>query len=157
MWTINTDTNMSAQQLLLQKYGPPDEHYVQGFCSVWHITQDFSWFPTSAILINNDFMAVLKTAFANLVQAGLHTEIKTYDGCYNDRLVRGASSTSLHAWAVAIDLNSATNGMVVNPTPAQRNGTWSQSFIDSMIQSGLYFGGNFILRADPMHWAMLDG
>ncbi|HEV3223931.1 MAG TPA: M15 family metallopeptidase [Puia sp.] len=148
---------MSAQQLLLQKYGPPDDHYLQAFCFVWEVRNDFLWFPTSHFLVNKDFKDMLFKAFTALVAAGLHTEIKTYDGCYNDRSVRGSQSTSLHAWAAALDINAATNGMVVNPTPEQRLGTWTQPFIDTMVAAGLSFGGSFHNRADPMHWGLYDG
>ncbi len=32
--------------------------------------------------------------------------IKTYDGCFNIRKVRGGNRPSLHAWGLAIDLNA---------------------------------------------------
>lgn len=148
---------MTAQQLLLQKYGPPDEHYEEAFCFIWEVKKDFPWFPASHFEVNKDFKDVLFKAFTALQEAGLHTEIKTFDGCHNDRMVRGASSTSLHAWDAAIDLNASTNGMVVNPTPDQRRGTWTQAFIDTMKAAGLFFGGDFIHRADPMHWGLYNG
>lgn len=123
----------------------------------WQVKADFPWFPASAFLINKDFKDVLFTAFTALQAAGLHTEIKTYDGCYNDRPVRGSDVASLHSWAAAIDLNAATNGMVVGPTTAQRQGAWTPGFISTMKAAGVFYGGDFIHRADPMHWALLDG
>ncbi len=33
-----------------------------------------------------------------------------YDGCYNNRTVRGGYSTSMHAWAIAFDFDAAHNG-----------------------------------------------
>ncbi len=33
-----------------------------------------------------------------------------YDGCYNNRRVRGGYSTSMHAWAIAFDFDAAHNG-----------------------------------------------
>lgn len=148
---------MSAQQQLLAKYGEPDHAYVGKYCVIWQIQQDFSWFPAKSFLINVDFKSLLTNAFKALEAKGLHKEIITYDGCYNDRSVRGASTTSLHAWAVAIDMNADHNGMVVNPTPEQRKGQWTDEFIATMKESGVFFGGDFIHRADPMHWALLDG
>lgn len=148
---------MNAQQQLLAKYGPPDHDHIVKFCSTWRIQQDFPWFPVSAFLINNDFKALLYKAFKALEAAGLHTEIKTYDGCYNDRPVRGSSVASVHSWAAALDVNAKTNGMVVNPTPEQRNGSWSDAFIATMKDAGVFFGGDFHARADPMHWALVDG
>ena len=148
---------MSAQQQLLSKYGEPDHAYVGKFCVIWQIEQDFPWFPAKSFLVNVDFKNILTAAFKALEAKGLHTEIYSYDGCYNDRSVRGSSTTSLHAWAAAIDMNAAHNGMVVNPTPEQRKGQWSDDFIETMKEAGVFFGGDFIHRADPMHWALLDG
>lgn len=148
---------MSAQTDLLAKYGPPSAAYVKKFCIVWEVRLEFPWFPVSHFMVNKDFIVVLRKAFKSLEIAGLHKEIKTFDGCYNDRSVRGSTTVSLHAYAVAIDLNAATNGMVVNPAPAQRLGKWSQKFIDTMIAAGLFYGGNFKRRADPMHWGLVNG
>ncbi len=33
-----------------------------------------------------------------------------YDGCYNNRRVRGGKITSMHAWAIALDFDAAHNG-----------------------------------------------
>lgn len=148
---------MSAQQDLTQRYGRPDQLYVRTHCIQWSIQTEFSWFPAASFLVNSDFRSLLTTAFTALQAAGLHTEIHTFDGCYNPRRVRGGEAVSLHAWAAAIDLNAASNPMAVNPTAAQRTGSWSPEFISTMKASGLYFGGNFHVRADPMHWAMGDG
>lgn len=148
---------MSAQLQLLTKYGLPDHAYIAAHCVIWNIDEDFPWFPVISFLVNKDFKLMLENAFRTLEAIGLHTEIKTYDGCYNDRSVRGSTTTSLHAWAVAIDLNAKTNGMVPAPTPEQRKGSWSDAFISVMEEAGLFFGGNFHSRADPMHWALLDG
>lgn len=148
---------MSAQQQLIVKYGPPDRDHINQSCTIWHIQEDFPWFPAQSIFINKDFKELLYGAFKKLEAAGLHVEIKTYNGCYSDRDVRGSTSTSLHAWAAALDLNAKTNGMVVGPTPAQRKGSWSDAFISVMKEAGVFFGGDFHVRADPMHWALLDG
>lgn len=149
---------MTAQQILEAKYGPPDHAHIVASCETWHIKDDFPWFPANAFLINKDFKKMLYGAFKALEAKGLHTEIKTYDGCYNDRPVRGSEDIpSLHSWACALDMNSATNKMVVNPTPEQRKGSWSDEFIATMKGAGVFFGGDFKRRSDSMHWSLLDG
>ncbi len=151
---------MSAQQQLLYKYGPPDHDHIVKYCSVWNVQAEFAWFPIHSFLVNNDFKALLQSAFKALESKGLHTEIHTFDGCYNDRNVRGSSSTSLHAWAAACDFNAKTNPMIPNAetlTPQQRLGSWTQDFVDTMKAAGIFFGGDFHHRSDPMHFSLLDG
>lgn len=151
---------MTAQQQLLQTYGPPGPLYNTTHCVVWQVQQEFPWFPTKSFMVNKDFLVKLRAAFTALQAAGLHTEIKTYDGCYNDRSVRGHDSTSLHAWAAALDLNALLNPMIPNAenlTREQRLGKWSQAFVDIMIAAGISFGGYFHHRADSMHFGLLDG
>lgn len=145
----------TAQKMLMDTYGPPNTDYFKKYCELWEIKKDFAWFPTSHFLVNEDFKKLLKAAFKALEAQKLHKEIKTYDGCYNDRAVRGSKSTSLHAWAAAIDLNATLNPMQL--PPKNRNGKWSDAFIKVMIANGIFFGGAFKRRADPMHWALLDG
>ncbi len=148
---------MSAQNDLTIKYGLPSAAYIKKFCTVWDVKAEFPWFPVGHFMVNKDFMLVLRRAFSALEAAGLHKEIKTFDGCYNDRSVRGSGAISLHAWSCAIDLNAADNGMVENPTPTQRSGKWSLAFIGTMKAAGLFYGGDFRRRADPMHWGYLNG
>jgi D-alanyl-D-alanine carboxypeptidase len=159
---------MSAQQQLLDKYGEPNHDYILAWCSEWEVKNEFPWFPVNSFLVNRDFEAILRKAFTALQAAGLHTEIKTYDGCYNERTVRGSTAISLHSWACAIDLNASEEGMEsIAPdqiTPEKRLGNWSKEFVDTMKSAGLYYGGDFhsihadgTERLDPMHYALLDG
>jgi hypothetical protein len=151
---------MSEQHQLLAKYGYPSGGYVHKYCITWDVQQDFDWFPVTHFLVNADFKDILFKAFTALESAGLHPEIKTFDGCYNDRSVRGGAAISLHAWACAIDMNATDNPMIPNAenlTPEQRLGKWSKAFVDTMIAAGIFFGGNFHHRADSMHFALLDG
>jgi D-alanyl-D-alanine carboxypeptidase-like protein len=151
---------MSAQTTLEARYGLPSAAYENKYCTDWPVQQDFPWFPATHFMVNIDFKKMLFAAFTALQAAGRHTEIKTFDGCANDRPVRDSEELSLHAWDCAIDLNAADNPMIPhaeNLTPAQRLGGWSQEFVNIMTDAGLFFGGDFIHRADSMHFAMLDG
>lgn len=148
---------MNAQKIMLARYGEPHDAYLKEYCLVWHVQGDYPWFPARSFLINVDFKRKLEIAFKGLYDAGVHTEIKTYDGCYNDRDVRGSDSTSLHAWACAIDLNAKDNPMTTDPDPVKRHGTWTPLFIQIMKSAGIYFGGDWHSRADPMHFASENG
>lgn len=38
-------------------------------------------------------------------------KLDKFDGCFNNRSVRGGTSTSMHAWGIAIDWYASANGM----------------------------------------------
>jgi D-alanyl-D-alanine carboxypeptidase len=140
-----------AQKQLMDKYGFPDLAYQTRHCEVWEVKKDFSWFPAKKFMVNKDFKKMLFKAFSNLEKAGLHREIKTFDGCYNPRSVRGGSALSLHAWAAAIDLNAAIEKL------GQEKTNFSGSFIAIMKAAGIFWGGHYLNRKDPMHFSMLNG
>ncbi len=142
---------MSAQILLLKKYGNPDKDYFNNYCINWAVKQDFPWFPANEIFINKEFKLKLAQAFTQLEKNSLQGEVKTFDGCYNDRSVRGHATLSLHAWAVAIDLNASTEKL------GQTHAGWSGQFVAIMKATGLFWGGDWINRKDPMHWALMNG
>lgn len=146
---------MTAAELIA-KYGVPDGNYQAKNCMLWPIQEDFPWFPVSHIFLNNVFKSMLFQSFTAVQAAGLQHEIVTYNGCLVPRNVRGSNSISAHAYGAAIDMDAAIDGMVVNPTQDQRLGKWSQAFVDAMLTSGIFFGGYFQHRADPMHFSMAD-
>ena len=151
---------MTASEQMIAKYGLPDGVYQAKFCTLWTIQQDFPWFPVSHIFLNNVFKSMLFQSLTAVQKAGLQKEIHQYNGCLVVRNVRGRNSYSAHAWGAAIDLNSQEDPMAIKPvgkiTPQDRLGKWSQGFVDAMTSSGVFFGGNFKLRPDPMHFSMLD-
>ena len=143
---------MTAQEQLTALYGSPkDAHFESKWMVKWDIRKEFTWFPKSSIYIHKDFQPKLQVAFARLEQQHLHTEIKTFDGCFNIRLVRGSKSVySVHSWGCAIDLNAADN-------PLASAGKWSANFISVMVNSNIYCGQNWLGRKDPMHFALVNG
>ena len=142
---------MSAQSaIIIPKYGNPDKVYQDKYCLVWLIKNDFKWFPADRIYINKEFKDKLFVAFTNLQAKGLNTEIHTYDGCFVQRPVRGMSVPSLHSWAMAMDLNAATEKLSQDITH------WTDDFINTMEAAGLYWGGTWH-RKDSMHFALYNG
>lgn len=152
---------MTAQQSMIAKYGQPDATYQSAWCTLWEVRKEFPWFLVNKIFLNKDFKEMLFNGFKAVDSRGLQSEIKSFDGCLSQRPVRGFNSLSMHAWGAAMDLNHITGHMieglpVEKITIEMRRGPWSQEFIDAMKSAGIFFGGDFIHRPDPMHWSMLD-
>lgn len=101
----------------------------------------------SRIYCNKDMHTPLLTALELLRAENLHNEIVTYDGCFNIRRMRGASSMSLHSWAVAIDLNAFENQMYTA-------GKFSNKFVMCWKLAGFDWGGDWTKRKDPMHFQL---
>ena len=141
---------MSAQSEIIAKYGMPGKDYQAKYCTTWDVKQDFPWFPAKRIFINTDFKNRLYAAFKELEQKGLQREIKTFDGCYVDRPVRGSSSISLHSWAMAMDINASFEQL------GQTFTHFSKPFIDIMTKY-VFWGGNYHGRKDPMHFSLYNG
>lgn len=142
---------MGAQLLIIKKFGEPGAAYQEQHCELWEVQKDFPWFPAKKLLINKEFKNKLFAAFTNLQKAGIQGEIKTFDGCYNDRSVRGRASQSLHAWAMAIDINAATEKLAQNSTH------FTGQFLAIMKAAGLFWGGDWKSRKDSMHFALFNG
>lgn len=95
-------------------------------------------------------VSVFQKVFEEIVLSGLTDEIKTFDGCFNIRKIRGSSTTmSLHSWAIAIDLNYKGNELG-NQKPEM-----DPRVIAVFEKHGFYWGGNF-KRRDGMHFEYFD-
>lgn len=76
--------------------------------------------------------------------------VSKYAGAYNHRLVRGSTTKwSNHAYAAAIDLNAAENGLYAK-------GNMPQFVIDAFCRQGWMWGGWYTGRKDPMHFEAVD-
>lgn len=74
--------------------------------------------------------------------------ILNYDGLYNPRAMRGGSNWSMHAWAIAIDLNAGSNG---NTTPWPTASTMPLLVMECFAREGWMSAGGFWNR-DAMHF-----
>lgn len=142
---------MIAQDILLEKYGRPDETYQRKYCVIWQIDHDFPWFPAKRMMVNADFKAKLFVALKAIEAAGLQEEIDTFDGCYSYRKSRTTKNLSIHSWAGAWDLNAHKEPL------GQKETNWSAAFIKCMTDAGIYWGGQFKGKRDNMHFALVDG
>lgn len=144
----------------VERYGKlqraPDNRYYWPAANSWvtrfdvppgiskYLQNSISKKPTERIFCNKDIHLPLHEAFENILTAGCEAELKTFDGCYNVRMVRGSSTVfSLHSYAIAIDLNAKDN-------PLGGRSSWSDQFIRCFTDVGWIWGGDFT-RKDPMH------
>src|SRR5947208_1262952 len=81
---------------------------------------------------------------------GLRSAIKTWDGTFAFRAIRGETHLSVHAFGAAIDLNAGTN-------PLGGPGDMSPDVIAVFQHFGFLWGGDFHVRKDPMHFQYATG
>ena len=89
----------------------------------------------------------LEKAFNTVILKGITEQIKTWDGCYNPRLIRGSKTQwSTHSFGLAIDINAAWNRLGQTPT-------MSKELVECFTQNGFIWGGSFS-RKDGMHFEL---
>lgn len=115
------------------------------------------------IYCNADLVPVLTQAFKNLIATGAVKELKTWDGCWNFRPIRGYEKKyeaamaannvelamkylSTHSWACAIDVNASENGLGQKPK-------LSAKFVKCFMDAGMEWGGGWS-RPDGMHFQL---
>jgi len=128
----------------LAKYGPPEK---EAHMTLWDVPPELEiGVIPKRLYCNKDIIGPLSAAFSNLIDRGYVAELKTFDGCFNIRKQRGAQSTSLHSWGVAIDVNAAWNGLNKEPQ-------LSAGFVKCFTDAGFDWGGIW-QRKDGMHFQL---
>jgi len=118
---------------------PDDLH-----CDHWMVAGTTQ--PVRKFYCNKDMAPALMAALYNVRDRGLQHELKTFDGLFNIRFVRGSANTpSTHAYGLAIDLNAAEN-------PLGGPAKLSDEFIKCFTDQGFSWGGHFH-RIDGMHFS----
>ena len=141
----------NAQLVLYTRYDDPRAPgWENKWLTNWHVQQLHPWFPVEEIRIHKHFWPLLRDAFLELEQLGLHNEIKTFHCCYKMMHLQDSPVLSVHSWGAAIDLNSEDN-------PRGTTGKWSDELLRVMQKHGIYCGQKWIGNAEPMHFAMVDG
>lgn len=128
------------------RYGDPE---TQAHLTTWTVPEELrrGAIPRR-IYCNRDIIHPLTRAFSLLITTGYIDELQTWDGCFNIRKMRGLSSMSLHSWAIAVDVNAATNGLGAEPT-------LSPGFVKCWTDAGFDWGGTW-KRKDGMHFQLRD-
>lgn len=92
----------------------------------------------------------LRRAFGFLVARGLAGELRTFDGCFNIRRMKGGSGYSMHSWGLAVDFNAGSNAFGETPH-------FSGGFVKCFAECGFEWGGLWTpgdLR-DGMHFQIV--
>lgn len=136
---------MVTPQQALAKFGHPQK-FKGNNCQVYEIPnfKNNKAIP-KRIYMNADLFPCFHKFLLNCFDRYLIEEIKTFDGCFNVRKMRGSNSQwSLHSWGLAFDINAATNQLGKKPT-------MHQGIVQAAYDAGLDWGGNFS-RPDGMHF-----
>lgn len=135
---------MVTSNQCLDKYGPPER---ESHMTVWDVPADIEVGAIpKRLYCNIDMLKPLEKAFRNVIDRGLIDELRTWDGCFNIRKKRGATSPSLHSWGVAIDINAAWNGFGKTPT-------MSADLVECFTDAGFDWGGVWS-KPDGMHFQL---
>lgn len=120
---------------------------------VWSDKFNKEW-PLSfkRIYCNKDLLPILDRTFVVLEAMELIQELKTFDGCWNVRKIRGRENDpdawSIHSFGVAIDFNASLN-------PLGGPCAFSDKFLQIMAAIGWTCGASFH-RKDGMHFQWAD-
>src|SRR5579875_3837882 len=90
--------------------------------------------PTTHIYCNKDIEVYLLCALSNVVSRGLASELKTFDGCFEPRDIRGEpGKLSTHSYALAVDFNAKENPL---GGPSRMPKELVQCFLDAQFVWG---------------------
>lgn len=150
-----------------EKWGDPNTKFDEGkYMTLWNVPEWVTkYIPTipQRIYCNKETIVHFQAAFHNVLEAGLSDEIKTWDGCFQVRPIRGYEDTikklfksgkieeamvymSIHSWGIAFDINAAWN-------PLGSYGEMSEELAKCFTDAGWEHGRNW-RRKDSMHFQL---
>lgn len=151
-------------QELWNEYGNPFSASFKKYLVMWDVppSLEIGVIP-KRIYLHKSMIMPLHYAFKSLIETGRVKELKTWDGCYNPRPIRGyekqwkrcemegmpqagAKYLSAHAWGLAIDVNAFENQLGNKPK-------LTSGFVKCFTNQGFIWGGNF-KRLDGMHFEL---
>jgi hypothetical protein len=139
---------MVTSKQCLSKWGDPAlSSNETKYMVMWDVPSDLEigTLPNK-VYCNRAMIEPLSKAFRNIIDRGLLDQVRTWDGCFNVRKKRGATSQSLHSWGIAIDINAAWNGFGKKPT-------MSQELVKCFTDVGFDWGGTWS-KPDGMHFQL---
>lgn len=144
-----------SMEEMISRYGKPWESssdFEQNHMTLWTSkiwcskNPELNWKPSfNRIYCNRDMIPAMDVAFTNLHLKNFIEELKTFDGCWNIRRVRGDSSVwSIHSFALALDFNASENKLGFPHS-------FSEGFLRCFEAAGFTAGARFP-RQDGMHF-----
>jgi hypothetical protein len=127
---------------------------------LWDVPQDINdaikALPNK-IYCNKRVVAPLEAAFRAVIAEGVQGEIKTWDGCFNVRKMRGKNILSMHSFGIAIDMNAAWNplikvGVLDREILKKQYVQWSEKFLNCWRSNGWTCGADWKTILDGMHF-----
>ena len=156
---------MITSKQCFDKWGDPLTRNDEGaYMVMWDVPKELEiGVIPKRLYCNKAIVKPLSQAFKNLINRGFVNELKTFDGCFNIRIIRGYEKKyetlvkqgkieeasrliSLHSWGVAIDVNAAWNGLGKEPK-------LSEGFVKCFTDAGFDWGGTW-KRKDAMHFQL---
>ena len=89
-------------------------------------------------------------AFKAIQDAQLEALVLRYGGLYANRVIRGGTTPSMHAFGIAIDLEP-------EKYPLGSDARFPDAVIAVFHRFGFFYGGDFEGRKDPMHFELCRG
>ncbi len=113
-----------------------------------------SWDPSRQVermTCHKLLQPVFEDVFRGIANAGLHSKITSFGGCFSFRPQRTGTKLSTHGWGIAIDLNPKSNAQGTS-------GNMDPEIISIFRQTGFAWGGDWQGRTrDPMHLQFCTG
>ncbi len=136
----------SDQKSLTAFYGDPGDESRHIRINVVGMGVRYAGKEVKEILCHNKVSRSLLKIITSLASSHPHI-LAQYDGCYNNRAMRGGTTPSLHARAAAIDFDSSSNG---NKTSWPVSATMPIEVMEAFAREGWLSAGAFWGR-DAMH------
>lgn len=128
-------------------FGNPDRKFEGQWMRIYRPQVDIKALP-KVIYCNEKLQPKLQAALEEIEAAGLGHLIKSWDGCFNVRKMRGSDKYSIHSWGMAIDINAADNALGAKPTMDPR-------LVEIFKKLGFDWGGDW-KRKDGMHFQLIE-
>lgn len=104
------------------------------------------------IYCNIDLHFPLSQALKEIHDKGLGDVLRTFDGSWNIRKVRGSNLMSTHAYGLSLDINASINPL------GSLSGDFAKHMgaVDCFKRQNFTWGGDFHGRKDQMHFQLAD-